>query len=152
MAICLSFLPLWHQGQRVKLFSSSSPWLCARNSNTWERYQLWSLCICACYHLTMLSNQASCEKILWTCAPLINYLCYVLMLKKQKTLCICNLLRSVVHLQFCACQRCLELLSPYQDDPKDLVRGTNLELSQNHLCSLYDSRFVFLLAVTYADI
>ena len=78
MAICLSFLPLWHQRQRVKLFSSSSPWLGALNCNTWERYQRWSLCIFACCNFTKFSSQASCERILWTCALLINHPCSVL--------------------------------------------------------------------------
>ena len=61
MAICLSFLPLWHQGQRVKLFSSSSPWLCAFHCNT------------------MFSNQASFEKRSFGPVHLlINHLCSVL--------------------------------------------------------------------------
>jgi hypothetical protein len=37
-----------------------------------------SLCIFACCNFTMFRNHASCEKILWTCAPLINHLCSVL--------------------------------------------------------------------------
>ena len=92
MAICLSFLPLWHQGQRVKLFSSSSPWLCAFHCNT------------------KFSNQASFEKILWTCAPL-NQSSMLWLCNKQEILCICNLLRSAVHLLICACQRCVKLCS-----------------------------------------
>jgi hypothetical protein len=56
---------------------------------------------------------------------------------KQKTLCICNLLRSAVHLQICACQRCLELCSPYQDDPKDpVMRNQSGIISKSFVLSL----------------